>query len=123
MASDCARVRGLFLPRGSSEAIRQRGHGQVVPLSGQWSLGRVSSPSLGLGDTPRLGAERWGARQVRLRRATGAAETYRQRRRVRIRFQSSCHVRGRLTGGLSWYWTEDGGNTRASHEQGRPSIR
>eukprot|EP00965_Chrysotila_dentata_P003606 118600-Pleurochrysis_carterae.AAC.1 len=38
----------------------------------------MSSPSLGLEDTPRLGVERWGARQVRLERATGAAETYRQ---------------------------------------------
>eukprot|EP00965_Chrysotila_dentata_P055267 1833903-Pleurochrysis_carterae.AAC.2 len=38
----------------------------------------MSSPSLGLGDTPRLGAQRWRARQVRLERVTGAAETYRQ---------------------------------------------
>eukprot|EP00965_Chrysotila_dentata_P060423 2002539-Pleurochrysis_carterae.AAC.1 len=37
--------------------------------------GRTSSPSPGLGDTPRLGAKRWGARPPRLERATGRAET------------------------------------------------
>eukprot|EP00965_Chrysotila_dentata_P246217 6207028-Pleurochrysis_carterae.AAC.1 len=38
----------------------------------------MSSPSLGLGDTLRLGVERWGARQVRFKRATGAIKTYSQ---------------------------------------------
>eukprot|EP00965_Chrysotila_dentata_P005999 196821-Pleurochrysis_carterae.AAC.3 len=36
------------------------------------------TPSLGLCNTPRRGAERWGARQVRFECATGAAEMYRQ---------------------------------------------
>eukprot|EP00965_Chrysotila_dentata_P145094 4791518-Pleurochrysis_carterae.AAC.1 len=35
----------------------------------------MSGPSPGLGDTPRLGAERWVARPPRLERATGGAET------------------------------------------------
>eukprot|EP00965_Chrysotila_dentata_P260055 6213767-Pleurochrysis_carterae.AAC.2 len=40
MVGDCARVRGLLIVPSQRAAVRQawqRGHGQVVLLSGQWS--------------------------------------------------------------------------------------